>query len=144
MTEKADTRFKPGQSGNPAGRKPGTGEVARLRAAIAEHLPVIINTLVADALVGDTRAARLLLERAIPPLRPEAQSAVLPEMAGAAGLVEKSQAVLEAAARGDLAPDVAAQIITALAAHGRLVELEDLQRQVDALKRELEQRHDLV
>ena len=35
-------RWKPGESGNPAGRKPGSGEVAKLRAAIAEHMPGIV------------------------------------------------------------------------------------------------------
>ena len=38
-------RGKAGESGNPAGRRPGSGEVARLRAAIAEHLPSLIQTL---------------------------------------------------------------------------------------------------
>jgi hypothetical protein len=32
--------WKPGQSGNPGGRKPGTGEVAKLQAAISKHVPV--------------------------------------------------------------------------------------------------------
>ena len=37
--------WKTGQSGNPAGRKPGTGEVAKIRAAIAKQVPAIIKQL---------------------------------------------------------------------------------------------------
>lgn len=58
-------RWKKGESGNPSGRKPGTGEVARIRAAIADKVPAILESLLARALEGDTGAARLLLERDI-------------------------------------------------------------------------------
>ena len=46
-------RWKAGESGNPAGRRPGSGEVARLRTAIAEHVPSLIQTLIDRALAGD-------------------------------------------------------------------------------------------
>jgi hypothetical protein len=39
---KGCAQWKPGQSGNPKGRKPGTGEVTKLRNSIAEHIPSII------------------------------------------------------------------------------------------------------
>ena len=61
MTPKRPTpprAWKPGESGNPQGRKPGTGEVAKLRAAISEHVPAIIQSLAAAALSGDVAAAR--------------------------------------------------------------------------------------
>ena len=61
--------WKPGQSGNPKDRPTGTGEVAKLRAAIADRVPELLSKLMAQALEGDTAAARLLLERAIAPLR---------------------------------------------------------------------------
>lgn len=70
MTDKPKTHlWQPGQSGNPAGRKPGSGEVAALRAGIREHVPAIVQKLVEAALAGDTGAARLLLERVIPPMK---------------------------------------------------------------------------
>ncbi len=46
-------RWKPGQSGNPSGRPPGTGHVAKLRASIAVHVPEIIGQLVEAAKDGD-------------------------------------------------------------------------------------------
>ena len=71
MTEPKKKRgsWKPGQSGNPAGRKPGTGEVARLRAAIGDRVPELLAALMTKALEGDVGAARLLLERTIAPLK---------------------------------------------------------------------------
>ena len=57
-------RWKPGQSGNPKGRPPGQGEAgtaAKLRRAIAEHVPAIVERLVDQAMGGDVGACRLLL-----------------------------------------------------------------------------------
>ena len=67
--KKPPGRWKPGESGNPKGRAPGTGEVAAIRAAIADRVPELLAAMMTRALDGDTGAARLLLERAIAPLK---------------------------------------------------------------------------
>ena len=56
-------RWKAGESGNPAGRKPGIGAVAKIRASMAEHIPALVAVLLERAKAGDIGAARLLLER---------------------------------------------------------------------------------
>lgn len=68
------TQWKTGQSGNPKGRPTGTGQVATLRASISAALPDVIDALVTRAKEGDVAAARLLLKRTIPPLRPSISS----------------------------------------------------------------------
>ena len=83
-------RWKKGESGNPRGRRPGSGEVAKLRTAIAAHVPTIIERLTAAALQGDVGAARLLLERVIPPLKAAEQAAPLVCHAGAPERVMRS------------------------------------------------------
>jgi hypothetical protein len=89
-----------GERGNPRGRAPGSGEVARLRAAIAEHVPEVILALIEAAKKGDVGAARLILERTVPALKPEE----LPiEVAGFCGSrTELVAAVVEAVATGRL------------------------------------------
>ena len=37
--------WKPGQSGNPKGRPAGTGEVGKLRAAIAKRVPDLLDAM---------------------------------------------------------------------------------------------------
>ena len=95
-------RWKAGESGNPAGRRPGTGDVAKLRAAIAKHIPSIIDKLTTAALFGDVSAARLLLERVIAPLKASEDAAPL-TLDGT--LTQQGRAVVAAVAAGDLAPD---------------------------------------
>jgi hypothetical protein len=53
--------WKPGQSGNPKGKTPGSGELQRLRASIAVDVPEILAGLVLSAKSGDVQAARLIL-----------------------------------------------------------------------------------
>ena len=53
--EKKQGRWKSGESGNPNGRKPGTGKIAKLRESIAEHMPEIISQMVSKAKEGYAR-----------------------------------------------------------------------------------------
>ena len=124
--------WKPGQSGNPAGRKPGTGEVGKLRASIAKHLPEIISKLVEQAKAGDAQAARLLLERVLPPVKAAEQSAPIAMPKGP--LADQGRAVVAAAGAGTLAPGQAAQLLTGLGALAKLIETDELAARVAALE----------
>ena len=124
--------WRAGQSGNPRGRRPGSGEVAKLRAAIAEHVPTILERLVAAALQGDVSAARLLLERVCPPLKATEEAAPLALPDGT--LTEQGRAVLGAVAAGDLAPGQGAALLGAIGTLARVVEVDELARRLTALE----------
>ena len=124
--------WKPGQSGNPKGRPAGTGEVAKLRAAIAGSVPAILESLTTAALAGDVQAARLLLERALPPIKPvEATQALsLPD----GTLTEQGRAVLASVAAGELAPGQGAALLGAIGTLARVAEIDELARRIDVLE----------
>lgn len=125
-------RWKAGESGNPAGRKPGTGEVARLRAAIADRVPELLSKLMAQALEGDTAAARLLLERAIAPLKAAEQPQALTLPDGT--LTDQGRAVLAAVAAGELAPGQGAALLGAIGSLARVAEIDELAARITALE----------
>ncbi len=125
--------WKPGQSGNPAGRKPGTGEVAAIRAAIAERVPELLAALMTKALEGDVSAARLLLERSVAPLRGAEQTIEL-QLPNDGTLTAKATAVLNAAAAGYLAPGQAGQLIAALGTLAKISEVDQLTARITALE----------
>lgn len=132
MTTKKPGRWKPGESGNPKGRKPGTGEVGRIRASIAARVPELLAALMARALAGDVGAARLLLERAVAPLKAAEQPQVLSLPSGT--LTEQGRAVLASVAAGELAAGAGAALLGAIGTLARVSEIDELAARVAALE----------
>lgn len=132
-TRKSPTGWAKGKSGNPKGRPPGVGQIAQLRAAIESSVPGILDSMVASALSGDVAAARLLLERTVPPIKP----VELPQMLNIpadASLTDQGKAVMRAVADGEIATGQAAALIAALAALGRVIELDELTERITRLE----------
>ena len=125
-------KFQKGQSGNPDGRPPGLGKVAKLRAALEADLPDILNTLITAARQGDTAAAKLILDRVLPPLRPIDAPLMLGELPD--GLGEKAQAIVALAASGGLPPNQASELIAAIANVARVEELSELRGRIVGLE----------
>ena len=128
----AGGKFAPGNKASP-GRPPGRGAVAEMREALAADLGGIIDTVKARALTGDMQAARIILDRLVPSLRPVEMPAVLTLPAGAT-LAGQAQAVIDAAAAGELAPSQAAQIVTALGGVAKIIEATELLKRIEALE----------
>ena len=133
MTKKNPANlWKPGQSGNPAGRPTGQSAITRLRAQLEPDAPEILQTMVAAAKGGDVQAARLILERILPPVKPIEQCIEL-AMVGDT-LTDKGKAVLGAISTGELAPGQGSQLIAAIGALARVIELDDLERRISELE----------
>lgn len=128
-------RWKTGESGNPKGRPKGSGQVAQLRAAIAAQVPALLDKLMRQALEGDTAAARLLLERAVSPLKATEQ----PQAVNLSGdsLTDQGRSVLRSVASGELAPGQGAALLGAIGQLCRVAEVDELTRRIEAL----EERH---
>jgi hypothetical protein len=125
--------WKPGQSGNPNGRPPGTGDVSKLRAAIAVDVPDILKTVVTAAKGGDTQAARLILERVLPALKASEATQTLNLPTGS--LTDQGRAVLAAVAAGELAPGQGAALLGAIGTLARVSEIDELHSRIEALER---------
>ncbi len=128
-------KFKKGQSGNPAGRKPGTSKASKLRESIAEDLPGIIKSLVNAAKDGDTAAAKLLLDRAIPALKPQSLEVSLPLPDKSP--TESAQAIVDAVGAGVISADVAQSMLSGLASLVKIQEVDELLQRVTKLENEL-------
>ena len=126
-------KWQTGQSGNPGGRKPGSGKIDKLRAALAKELPEVLEALVAQAKAGDTGAIKLILERTVPALRPVDAVAPL-NLPVAGGLADQGRAVLAALVAGQLPANQAAGILQGLGNLAKLVELDELDKRVAALE----------
>ena len=109
------------------------GEVTKLRESIAAHLPEIITQLVIKAKEGDAQAARLLLERVLPPMKAIEPMVELTLPVGE-GITAQGVAIVQAVAAGILAPGQGAQLLTGLGALARIKEIDELERRITQLE----------
>lgn len=126
-------RWKAGESGNPKGRKPGTGKVTKLRDSIAVHLPAIITQLVTKAKEGDMQAARLLLERVLPPMKAIEQPVTL-FLPDGDSMTAQGVAIVQAVADGTIAPGQGAALLTGLGSLARIKEMDELEKRISQLE----------
>lgn len=129
--------FKPGQSGNPAGKPKGarhktTLAVDALLDGDAENLT---RKAIEMALGGDTVALRLCLDRLAPVRKDRPVTFALPTIETTADLPKASAALLEAVASGELTPSEAAELGKLVEAHVRAIEVTDLAARLEALER---------
>jgi hypothetical protein len=132
MTKKPPNQWKAGQSGNPKGRPPGRSPITKMRESLAGDVPEILAALVESAKAGDAQAARLILERVLPPMKATepTQAMSLPD----GTLTEQGRAVLAAVADGILAPSQGSQLIAAIAGLARVAEIDELTARIAALE----------
>jgi len=138
-TQKNSGRWQPGQSGNPLGRKPGTCSVQQLRVQIEFLIPEIIQKLATKAREGDIGAARLLLERVVPALKPVEAPQMLKIAEG--DLSTQAKSIVALASAGEVSLAQASQLLWALSAVAKLIEVDELLKRVDALEKQIESEH---
>jgi len=132
QTKNRANRFKPGQSGNPAGRPKGSGLVGQLRQQLSDAAPDIVAKLIESAKAGDSTAMRVVLEKLIPNQKPQLPPLAISIPDGS--LLERANAVLDAAIKGDISPDQGAAIISMGNEIARLKEYEELEKRLIALE----------
>ena len=101
---------------------------------IAPTLKKIVKVLEKAALAGDVQAARLLIEKSVPSLRPESKPVLIAGLAAAQTPTEKAQAIVDAAGRGEISASVATELLTAMAAAMKVLEADELKRRIEALE----------
>lgn len=130
-------KFRKGESGNPAGRPKGSGVARQLREAIESDLREIVESMVEAAKGGDVAAAKLLLDRAIPALKPT-DTPVRVGFSG--GLAANSQQIIEAVGIGVITPDQGTKLLQGLGAAARVEEVSELKDRLLAVEKILNHR----
>jgi hypothetical protein len=108
-----------------------------MRQAIATRLPEILDSLVSKALAGDVSAARLLVERVIPPLRAQ-ELPVRLALPDTDSFTEKGREVLQAIADERIDPSRGAGLITSIAHLARIAEIDELTKRITSLEERME------
>lgn len=104
-----------------------------MRKQIAPQAEAIIEQVMERALDGDLAAAKLILDRILPPLKPVSAPVFIPCDQGES-LVQQAESILSAAASGQISSDIAAQLIQSVANLCRIIENEELQDRIQAIE----------
>jgi len=135
---KPDTKFKPGQSGNPRGRPKGSRHKTTL--AIEQLLDgeaeEITRKAIEKAKEGDITALRLCLDRLAPSRKDRHIEFNLPKMEKAGDAANASAAIVEAASSGELTPSEAAELLKIIESYARTLQTCDFEERLERLETE--------
>jgi hypothetical protein len=142
-------QFQPGQSGNPAGRPPGSRNKKTLavEAAFDERAEEILNDVIGRAKEGEKTAMRLCMERILAPKRERAITIDLPVIETAGDAREALLVVTAELSAGEITIGEASKLVALIDRMVRMIErvanLEQKQRDEeirrDAMRRIAEQ-----
>jgi uncharacterized protein DUF5681 len=135
--------FPKGTSGNPAGKPIGTRHKLTVLAEklLEADAQAVVASVIKKAKAGDMLAARLVLERILPPRKDRPINLSLPKGNGTADSVSATiTALITAMASGQVSPDEAARAASVLEAQRRTIELADVERRLVLLEAKLNAR----
>lgn len=133
--------FEPGQSGNPAGRPPGSRHKSTLAAMalLDGESEALTRKAIDAALGGDMTALKLCLDRIVPlpPAKDRPVNITLPEITNAADLPKITGALLTAVAGGQLGPTEAATLAKLVEVHRGALETADITARIQKLEEQV-------
>lgn len=129
-------RFKPGQSGNPAGRKPGSkhAALAALDAIGTENAEALLRAVTQSAMTGDMRAAEIILRRVWPERKGRPVNLTLPAISSSADLIAGMSAIMQAVTAGEITPDEGQALAALIETQRKAIETHDLAARIEALE----------
>lgn len=132
----ADTKFKPGKSGNPNGRPKGARHKTTL--AIEKLLDnegeEITRTAIEKAKAGDMTAIRICLDRIAPPRKDRHIEFTLPKMEKARDAVDAGAAIIEAVSIGEMTPSEASELMRVVECYARTLQVSDFETRLERLE----------
>ena len=128
--------FVKGQSGNPAGMKPGTETTAhKMRKMLAPHAPELVSKVVEIALGGDMAAMRICMDKLIPNLRTE--KVAMPFLKKGS-LTDKGDGVIAELEKGGISAPDALAVLQLLSIQGKVSEMDSLELRLKELESKAE------
>jgi len=128
--------WKPGQSGNPAGRPKGARNKATVaaEALLDGEAEEITRKAIEKAKEGDMVAIRLCMDRFLPPRKDRHVCFELPKMEKASDAVAASASIVTAVAQGELTPGEAGDLIKIVESYARVLQTADIEARLEQLE----------
>jgi Family of unknown function (DUF5681) len=129
--------FKPGKSGNPAGKPKGCRNAATLamEALLDGESETLTRKAIELAKGGDMAALRLCLDRIMPPRKDRPVTFALPAIASTQDAAAAMASILAGVSCGDITPGEGAEISKLVDSYVRVVEATELHERISRLER---------
>jgi hypothetical protein len=139
--QQENTKFKPGQSGNPKGRAQGSRNAATraMEALLDGESEALTRKAIEMAKEGDMAALRLCLDRILPPRKDRPVSFALPSIAGPQDAAAAMSSILAAVSSGEVTPGEGAEVAKLIDSYVRAVEATELNERITRLERAAQQ-----
>jgi hypothetical protein len=133
--------FKPGKSGNPAGKPKGSRNQITLaiEALLDGEGEALTKKAIELAKTGDMQALRLCLDRLVPPRKDRPVSFELPAITCAGDAAKASAALVAAVAIGQITPSEAVELGRLLESYVKTLEATDLEERLKKLEKVISQ-----
>ena len=134
--KKKNTKFKPGQSGNPRGRPKGAlNKTTMLAKALLDgQAEELVQALINKAIGGNVYALRLAIERLIPISRERAVSLPRSNATTSQQITDALQGILDAVGTGEITPGEAQKLSAILENKRKAIETAMLEERIAALE----------
>ena len=137
INQGGSTKWKPGQSGNPAGKPKGTRHKATM---LAERLldgqaEELIQQCVQKALDGDSTAMRLCIERLVPPRKDRPVNLDLPQMECVEDTIKAMAVISSGVGDGELTPSEGQVLSGMVENYRKAIETTELEGRIGELEK---------
>jgi hypothetical protein len=128
--------FKPGQSGNPAGKPKGTRNktTVALETLLDGEAETLTRKAIEMALGGDATMMRLCIERVIPARRDRPINFELPPLVTTKDASIAMLKILEGVSKGELTPSEAGEISKVIENYAETVRLSELEQRISEME----------
>lgn len=130
-------KFHKGQSGNPAGKPRGAKNRSSLVAErlFADEIQEICGSVIAQAKAGNMQAAKIILDRVLPPMKDKPVQIDLPKMTSSDDLIKAVECIASAVGSGQISPLEGESIARIIDIHIKALELNEVEKRLSNLEK---------
>jgi uncharacterized protein DUF5681 len=130
-------RFHKGQSGNPKGKPRGAKNRSSIVAErlFADEIQEICGSVIPQAKAGNMQAAKIILDRVLPPMKDKPVQIDLPKMTSSDDLVKVVECIAYAVGSGQISPLEGESIARIVDIHIKALELNEIEKRLSNLEK---------
>jgi hypothetical protein len=134
----AKGQFSKGKSGNPKGKPKGARHRSSLIAEqlFASEIQDICKTVIEEAKAGDMQAARIILDRLLPPRKDNPIQIDLPKIESSSDLLRAVGCITGAVGSGQISPSEGEALARIVDIHAKAIELAEFEQRLSALEKD--------